>query len=253
MAVTRKSTKKSVVPKSQVKKNSTIKNAKKKNNTTVPKSESEHIELNDSDSVAPPNASKPPVYEIDEKGLRYWLVKSEPETRIDPKSGNDAKFSFQDFSEVDKEPWDGVRNYEAKNNLLNMKIGDICLFYHSNCKKPGIVGLAKVVTKAKPDMQQFNTKSSYYDPKATMESPRWWCPDLSVLHVFKRKVTLDELKLVPELEDLYLLKRGRLSVTPVSSTHFYQILKIQNDGKETIENEFDCNVSNISTIPDNFS
>ncbi|GME88469.1 unnamed protein product [[Candida] boidinii] len=251
MAVTRNSIKKSVAPKSQVKKNSTVKNGKK-STTTIPKSESEGIQLKDNDLVSPPNASKPPVFEVDDKGLRYWLVKSEPETRIDPRSGNDAKFSFQDFSEVEKEPWDGVRNYEAKNNLLNMKIGDICLFYHSNCKKPGIVGLAKVVSKAKPDMQQFNSKSSYYDPKSTMESPRWWCPDLRVLYAFKRKVTLDELKLVPELEDLYLLKRGRLSVTPVSSNHFYQILKIQNDGKETIENEFDCNVSNISKIPDNF-
>ncbi|ODV87683.1 hypothetical protein CANARDRAFT_188275, partial [[Candida] arabinofermentans NRRL YB-2248] len=161
---------------------------------------------------------------------RYWLIKSEPESRIDPKTGNDSKFSIRDLSEVDCEPWDGVRNYEAKNNLLNMALNDICLFYHSNCKNPGIVGLAKVVSKeAKADEQQFNSKSTYFDSKATRENPRWWCPDVSFLCLLNRKISLAELKDLKQFEELMLMKRGRLSVNPVSSEHFSQLIELSND------------------------
>ncbi|QPG74154.1 hypothetical protein FOA43_001478 [Brettanomyces nanus] len=149
-------------------------------------------------SCSPIIPKKPPVFDKDAKGRRYWLIKTEPVNRKDPKSGKDVKFSIEDLAKVDAEPWTGVRNYEARNNLLNMAKGDICLVYHSNCKNPGIVGIAIVASKqAKPDLLQFDTSSGYFDAKSTKENPRWWCPDISFAGILRRKVSLSELKLNP--------------------------------------------------------
>ena len=99
--------------------------------------------------------------------MRHWLIKSEPDV-----------FSIDDLARVGREPWSGVRNYQARNYMWkDMKPGDLALFYHSNAKPPGIAGIAKVVGSPYPDPTQFDKASDYYDPKATPENPRWWLTD----------------------------------------------------------------------------
>ena len=97
--------------------------------------------------------------------MQYWLMKSEPDV-----------FSIDDLKKQKQTTWDGVRNYQARNFMMNdMQVGDLVLFYHSNAKPPGIAGLATVSKKAEPDPTQFDKKSEYFDPKATKEKPRWFC------------------------------------------------------------------------------
>ncbi|VEU22823.1 DEKNAAC103919 [Brettanomyces naardenensis] len=195
----------------------------------------------------PPLPSKPPVFPKDSNGVRYWLIKTEPLSRIDPRSGNDVKFSLEDLSKVDREPWTGVRNYEAKNNMLNMAKDDVCLVYHSNCPNPGIVGVSRIASDhCKPDPLQYDRKSGYFDAKSTKETPRWWCPDVSFACRLRRKVSLAELKDNPDFKEMSLVKRGRLSVSPVRESEFKAILKIQEEGDgEEGEVEFDCNVKGM--------
>lgn len=195
--------------------------------------------------LGPPKPKKDPVFKKDAKGRRYWLVKSEPNSRVDPRSGQDARFSVGDLAHVKSEPWNGVRNYEARNSLLTMVPGDLCLFYHSNCKNPGIVGIAEVVSLPKADLLQFDKKSAYYDAKATPDEPRWWCPDVKFNGLLRRKLSLNELRANSDFQDLYLVKRGRLSVTPVSAKHFEQLLELQKTGKPSEPEEFDCDVSGL--------
>ncbi len=139
--------------------------------------------------------------------MRYWLMKSEP-----------GDVSIDDLAEMPNQTvaWYGVRNYQARNFMRNqMSLGDGVLFYHSNCKEPGIAGIAKVSALAYPDATQFNSKNKYYDPKATQEQPRWFNVDVQ----FVKKITLislDELRQHPELAQMRTLQRGnRLSITPV--------------------------------------
>ncbi|ODQ80113.1 hypothetical protein BABINDRAFT_161102 [Babjeviella inositovora NRRL Y-12698] len=172
-------------------------------------------------------------------GSRYWLIKSEPNSRIDPKTGKDAKFALSDLQLVEYEPWDGVRNYEAKNHMLNMSVGDICLFYHSNCTVPGIVGLAEVANAAHPDELQFNAKSSYYDAKSDRAAPRWWCVDVKFKRRFRHKVSLVSVRENSNLADMVLVKRGRLSVTPVSPEEYAEVLQIEDKG-EVDDESIDC-------------
>jgi predicted RNA-binding protein with PUA-like domain len=151
--------------------------------------------------------------------MNYWLMKSEPDA-----------FSIDDLHKVKKEPWSGVRNYQARNFMWkNMKIGDGILFYHSNAKIPGIVGLAKVASKAYPDPTQFDPESDYWDPKATLEKPRWFLVDVSFERKFKEVLSLEKLKANADiLGDFVLLNRGtRLSVLPVSKIQWQTILKLE--------------------------
>src|SRR5688572_22751875 len=96
------------------------------------------------------------------RARRYWLMKSEPDA-----------FSIDDLQRVGTEPWNGVRNYQARNNMRAMHADDGVLFYHSSCDVPGIVGTAKIASEAYPDPTQFDPKSDYFDPKSTREEPRW--------------------------------------------------------------------------------
>ncbi len=116
------------------------------------------------------------------------------------------------------EHWDGVRNYQARNMMRDdMKVGDKVLFYHSNCKEPGIAGLAKVVREGYPDHTSWDPESKYYDPKSTPDNPRWFMVDIKFVRKFKRVITLVELKAHPLLEAMPLLRRGnRLSIMPVT-------------------------------------
>jgi predicted RNA-binding protein with PUA-like domain len=123
--------------------------------------------------------------------------------------------------------WYGVRNYQARNFMRDqMKVGDGVLFYHSNCAKPGIAGLAEVFRLAYPDRTQFDPKHRYYDPKATPESPRWFNVDVKLVRK-TRLLSLKELRSYPELNHLRILQRGnRLSITPVDPRDWEFILAL---------------------------
>jgi len=112
--------------------------------------------------------------------------------------------------------WYGVRNYQARNFMRDqMRVGDGVLFYHSNCKEPGIAGIAEVCSTAYPDAKQFDKKSKYFDPKATQETPRWFNVDVKLVKKIAL-ISIEELKRHPELEHMRTLQRGnRLSITPL--------------------------------------
>jgi predicted RNA-binding protein with PUA-like domain len=153
--------------------------------------------------------------------MNYWLMKSEPDV-----------FSFEDLKNrpSQKEPWNGVRNYQARNFMRDeMKVGDLILFYHSSCEIPGIAGIAKVASAPYPDVTQFDKKSEYFDPKATKEVPRWFLVDVAFEKDLKNHVSLSELKTVEELKEMRLLKPGnRLSILPVTRSEFEIIRKLGN-------------------------
>ena len=137
--------------------------------------------------------------------MAHWLLKSEPTT-----------FGIDHLKKKKVEHWDGVRNFQARNNLRAMQVGERCFFYHSNADPIGIAGICTIVRDAYPDHTQFDPSSEYFDPKSTLESPRWFMPDVGFVEKFKRIITLDELKEVPGLESMVLVNRSRLSVQPVS-------------------------------------
>ncbi|TDR48876.1 putative RNA-binding protein with PUA-like domain [Tahibacter aquaticus] len=150
--------------------------------------------------------------------MRYWLMKSEPE-----------EFSIDALAKKKKEPWNGVRNYQARNFMRDdMKVGDGVLFYHSNCEVPGVVGLAEIVSDAYPDPTQFDPKSDYYDAGSKREEPRWLLVEVGYKRTLKRTITLAELKEKPELEDFALVRKGnRLSVMPVSKNEWDLIISLE--------------------------
>lgn len=124
--------------------------------------------------------------------------------------------------------WTGVRNYQARNFMWkDMQIGDKVLFYHSNAEPPGIAGIAEVAKLAQPDPTQFDKKSEYYESRASIEKPMWYCTQLKFKKIFKNYISLDQLKSEKSLADMLVLKRGqRLSVQPVSEKHFQTIEKL---------------------------
>lgn len=132
--------------------------------------------------------------------MKYWLVKSEP-----------FKYSWEQFVKDGQTFWDGVRNYQARNNLRDMQVGDQVLFYHSN-EGLAVVGIAEVV------------KSSYPDP--TIDDERWLAVDLKPVKALPSVVTLAEMKQMPGLEQLSLIKQSRLSVCPVTEDEYKLILKM---------------------------
>jgi predicted RNA-binding protein with PUA-like domain len=149
--------------------------------------------------------------------MKYWLMKSEPDV-----------FSIDDLQKKKTSFWDGVRNYQARNFMMNdMKVGDTVLFYHSNATPPGIVGLASVSAAAQPDPTALDKKSEYYDPKATREKPRWFAVEVAFVQKFKRLIPLDELRGIPGLEDMLVIRKGqRLSIQPVTAKEFNIIKKL---------------------------
>lgn len=142
---------------------------------------------------------------------QYWLMKSEP-----------SCFSIDDLQKAPNQtsPWDGVRNYQARNFMRNtMRVGDRIFFYHSNCNPPGIVGIAEVASEAYPDYTAFDPNSDHPDPASTPENPRWFMVDVRFVTKWKRIISLEMLKQHPELSDMQLLRKGnRLSVLPVQKS-----------------------------------
>lgn len=149
--------------------------------------------------------------------MQYWLMKSEPN-----------KFSIDDLARVKVEPWDGVRNYQARNFMRDeMAVGDRAFFYHSSCKVPGIVGTMEIASEAYPDPTAFDPEDAHYDPKSDADNPTWMLVDVKFLGKLKTPLTLERLKLEPALADTRLLKRGnRLSVFPVDRRHWDYIMEM---------------------------
>jgi predicted RNA-binding protein with PUA-like domain len=149
--------------------------------------------------------------------MNHWLIKSEPDV-----------FSIDDLAKAGREPWTGVRNYQARNFMWkDMNPGDLALFYHSNAKPPGIAGIAIVAGHPYPDDTQFDPASEYHDPKATRDKPRWWLVDFQFVAKFTNILTLDHLKADATLAEMTVCQRGtRLSITPVMAAHFKRVCKL---------------------------
>ncbi|RDW78223.1 DUF55-domain-containing protein [Coleophoma crateriformis] len=221
---------------------------------TEGKSHEDDDKSSESKSVAQSQVSKPTS-----TGRQYWLMKAEPESRIE--RGHDIKFSIDDLAaKKEPEPWDGIRAYPARNNLRAMKKGDLAFFYHSSCKVPAIVGTMEIVQEHSPDrkptaslypdprnsyvvlvVSAHNAKAPYYDPKSKPEDPKW-----SVVHVkFRQKlktpVTLKELKECHTtkghvLENMQMLKLARLSVSRVSEEEWRFLTGVMKKNGDVIEN-----------------
>jgi len=152
--------------------------------------------------------------------MRYWLMKSEP-----------GAFSIDDLASRpgQTEPWDGVRNYQARNMMRDeMKVGDPVFFYHSNCEVPGIVGIARIAREAYPDHTAFDPQHIHFDPGSDPANPRWLMVDVQFERRLKRTIPLSELKDRPELDGFALVRRGnRLSVMPVTLAQWEFILGLE--------------------------
>ncbi len=147
---------------------------------------------------------------------KYWLMKSEPGT-----------YSIQDLKKSGKDLWDGVRNYQARNFMKDMQVGDEVLFYHSNARPPGVAGLARISKKVQPDPTAFDPQSKYYDPASKRDKPRWFCVEVAFKSVFKQLIPLEDLKKEKALSKMLVLKKGqRLSVMPVTQAEYMHILKM---------------------------
>ena len=150
--------------------------------------------------------------------MAYWLMKSEPDA-----------YSIDDLKRDRREPWDGIRNYQARNMMRDtMKVGDEVFFYHSNCKQPGVVGIAKIASAPYPDVTQFDKKSKYFDAKSDPENPRWILVDVAFVKKLSRTITLTEIKAEKSLQDMILTRKGnRLSIMPVERKHWYKIRRLE--------------------------
>ena len=150
---------------------------------------------------------------MDSKNLKnYWLLKSEG-------------YTIDHLKADKKTAWSGVRNYQARNFMKEMKVGDLCLFYRSG-KEPGVVGVAQVANAPHADETQFEKSGYYFEPRATKEKPIWFCPDIKFVKKFATPIPLGAIKASPHLRGIMLAQQGsRLSVQPVSEKHFNYIVK----------------------------
>ncbi len=147
--------------------------------------------------------------------MRYWLLKTEP-----------TSYSIDDLRRDRKVAWEGVRNYQARNFMQEMEVGDLVLLYHSSTEPLGVFGVAKVVAPAHADESQFKRTDSHFDPKSTKQKPRWQCVDIGFLEKFRAPMLLSAIKSEPALRGMALLAPGsRLSVQPVEKKHFDHIRK----------------------------
>jgi len=148
---------------------------------------------------------------------RYWLMKSEPDV-----------YSIDDLKKDQTTWWEGVRNYQARNFMMqDMQIGDEVLFYHSNATPPGIAGLGQISALAAPDQQQFQKKSEYYDPKATPQKPIWFCTQVRFVKKWKSLISLELIKADKKLAKMVVVQKGsRLSIQPVSAEDFHYITQL---------------------------
>ena len=147
---------------------------------------------------------------------RYWLFKTEP-----------SAYSFDQLQTDGTTPWTGVRNFQARNNMMEMRVGDLGLFYHSSVAQPAAVGICKVVRQAYPDFSQFERDSDYFDGRAKPDKPIWFMVDVGYVEAFARPVTLARMRDEPRLVGMALLRRGqRLSVQPVMPHEWKIVLEL---------------------------
>tara|TARA_B100000214_G_C23699978_1_gene504814 strand:- start:59 stop:532 length:474 start_codon:yes stop_codon:yes gene_type:complete len=150
-----------------------------------------------------------------DKEISYWLMKSEPDA-----------YSIKDLKKDQETLWDGIRNYQARNFMRSMKIGDQAFFYHSNTKPPGIVGLMEIIDTHLVDPFQFDQTSKYFDKKSTRDNPRWDCVKTKFISEFKNILTLKELSETFTPEELTLVRKGnRLSIMPINKAIAKEFLK----------------------------
>ncbi len=156
--------------------------------------------------------------------MKYWLFKSEP-----------SAYSWQDLKNEPERTafWDGVRNYQARNYLRDeVKEGDLVFFYHSVKHPQAIMGIARVVGEANPDPTAFDPQSDYYDPKSDPQNPRWYGVKVQAIEEFNPPITRDELKMIPQLKNIVLLRKGnRLSIQPVTEEEWQAILNFRQPNK----------------------
>ncbi|MDF1763812.1 MAG: EVE domain-containing protein [Oleibacter sp.] len=144
--------------------------------------------------------------------MNYWLLKSEPD-----------QFGYHHLTSAPKKRtiWDGVRNYQARNILRDqVKVGDLAYFYHSSCKIPGIAGICRVTKVGLIDPSSLDPESPYYDPKSSLDNPRWITIEVEAIRALSRVIPLKELHQHEALQNMVLLNRSRLSVQPVSQTEW---------------------------------
>jgi predicted RNA-binding protein with PUA-like domain len=147
---------------------------------------------------------------------KLWLMKSEPDV-----------YSIDDLRRDGTQSWDGVRNYQARNFMREMAVGDLAIFYHSSTKPPGAAGVCRICREAYPDPTQFEDKSEYYDSKSKEQSPRWWMVDVEFVEKFPEIVPLQAMKDDPRLRGMRVTQTGsRLSVQPVEPQHFKRVLEL---------------------------
>jgi predicted RNA-binding protein with PUA-like domain len=146
---------------------------------------------------------------------RYWLMKSEP-----------SVFSIEDLKNKGTSGWDGVRNYQARNFMKEMAVGDRAFFYHSNAEPTGIAGIAEISKTAYPDPTQFDKKDGHFDPRSKPEAPIWFQVDVKFAEVLPRVVALEELRAMPALKEMALFKLSRLSVSPVTEAQWKAVLGV---------------------------
>jgi len=150
---------------------------------------------------------------------RYWLFKTEP-----------SAFSFERLKQDGTTPWSGVRNFQARNNMIEMRLGDLGLFYHSSIAEPAAMGICKVVKEAYPDFTAFEKGGEYYDPRSTPVKPMWKMVDLGCVEACARPVTLARMRAGPRLLGMDLLKRGyRLSVQPGMPHEWNGVLELSKE------------------------
>jgi predicted RNA-binding protein with PUA-like domain len=150
---------------------------------------------------------------------RYWLVKTEP-----------GSYSIDDLERDRRTSWEGVRNYQARNFMRDeMRPGDQVLVYHSNADPPGAAGVARVDRAGYPDPTALDPESRYFDPRASRDDPRWFLVDLEFVERFPALVPLGELRDRPELQEMPLVRKSRLSVQPVTESEFRVIVGMGRD------------------------
>ena len=178
--------------------------------------------------------------DVTKPSYQAWLIKSEPESRLE--KGVDVKFGIEDLKlEPDQTAcWDGVRNYQARNHMMAMKIGQKAFFYHSNTKVPGIAGLVEIVKEAYVDHTQFDKKDPHFDPKSPKDNPKWKMVDVKFVRDLKRYISLPELKALHQehkskggpLAKIALFTSARLSVQPLTDEEFKYILSLEDKKPE---------------------
>jgi predicted RNA-binding protein with PUA-like domain len=146
--------------------------------------------------------------------MQYWLMKCEP-----------SAYSIDELARDITSSWEGVRNYQVRNFMRTMKVGDKAFFYHSNANPSGIAGLMEIAKTAYPDPFATQENHKYFDPKATAENPIWLSVDVRFVAKAREVISIQRLREIPELADLMILQRGsRLSITPISAAEFETIL-----------------------------